>query len=87
MLRAQEPRVAVLLEQQFVDVVGGRVERVAVGIRHPRLSLLHGLAVYVDLTRCAGAQKFSAENISAKVLTAYFSYTNCTKYAMMQEIK
>ena len=72
MFRAQDPRVAVLLEQQFVDVVGGRVERVAVGIRHPRLSLLHGLAVYVDLTRCAGAQKFSAGKYISKGFNSVF---------------
>ena len=67
MIRSQESRVAVLLQQQFVDVVCRRVEREATRVGHQRLGPLHGLAVDVDLTRCAGTQKFSAGDRFNKV--------------------
>ena len=59
MVGAEEARVAVLLQQQLVYVIGGVVEREAIRVRHHRLRLLHRLAIDVDLARSAGTKKLT----------------------------
>jgi len=48
-LRPDEPRVAIFLEQQVVDVLGRNLEGEPAGRVHGLLGGLHGLAVDVDL--------------------------------------
>ena len=57
---ADEARVAVLLEQQVVDVLGRRVEGEAARMLHLALHRLHGAAVDVDLARRPRRQKLAA---------------------------
>ena len=59
MLRADETRVAVLLQQQVVDVLSRTVECVPVGVLHLVLDQVHGPAVDVDLARRPRGQKLS----------------------------
>ncbi len=59
MVRPEEPRVAVLLQQQVVHVLGRLLEGVAGGRTHGLPRRLHRLAVDVDLSLGAGRQKFT----------------------------
>lgn len=55
---ADEARVAVLLEQEVVDVLGGSVEREPAGMFHLVLHQVHRPAVDIDLARCSRRQEF-----------------------------
>lgn len=59
MLRSDEPRVAILLQEQRVDVFLGSVKSEACWIFHFLLYLLHSLSVDVNFTRSPWRQKLS----------------------------
>lgn len=66
-LGADEARVAVLLEQQVVHVLGGLVEREARRPPHLALHALHRAPVDVDLARGPRRQELPAASGRARV--------------------
>lgn len=62
MLGAYEAGIAVLLEQQSVDVLGGIVKCESRWCFQFLLCLLHGLAIDVDLTRGTRSQELSSNS-------------------------
>jgi len=58
-LGADEARVAILLQEQVVDVLGGAVERVPVRMFHLLLDQVHRPPVDIDLARRSRCQKLS----------------------------